>query len=62
MQRVALAAAALLFSVGLASAEGTAVNANQLKWAEAPPVLPKGAQVAVISGNPMGERPVRNPP
>ena len=28
------------------------VNAKDLKWGAAPPVLPKGAQIAVISGDP----------
>ena len=28
-------------------------NPNTLKWAAVPPVLPKGAQVAVLSGDPM---------
>jgi anti-sigma factor ChrR (cupin superfamily) len=28
------------------------MNAKDLKWGPAPPVLPKGAQVAVVSGDP----------
>jgi quercetin dioxygenase-like cupin family protein len=31
------------------------VNASQLKWAPAPDFLPKGAQVAVLSGDPSKE-------
>lgn len=31
---------------------GTEINARQLKWGPAPPVLPKGASLAVVSGDP----------
>jgi quercetin dioxygenase-like cupin family protein len=43
-----------LAGIGTAAAQGMAapVNADQLKWAPAPPVLPKGAQMAVVSGDP----------
>jgi len=35
-----------------AVADGAPVNADALKWAEAPSILPKGAQFAVVSGDP----------
>jgi quercetin dioxygenase-like cupin family protein len=51
-------AAALLFAM-LAGAQDkpaasthVAVDAAQVQWGEAPPVLNKGAQLAVLSGNP----------
>jgi quercetin dioxygenase-like cupin family protein len=34
------------------SEHGKAVNADTLKWGPAPPSLPKGAQAAVLSGDP----------
>jgi hypothetical protein len=33
-------------------ADDMPVNANGLTWGPAPPVLPKGAQLAVLSGDP----------
>ena len=33
------------------------VQANDIKWAAAPPALPKGAQIAVLSGDPGKEGP-----
>lgn len=35
-----------------AQAAHTVVSAEQLAWSEAPPVLPKGVRLAVLSGNP----------
>ncbi len=35
----------------------TVVEANGIKWAAAPPSLPKGAQIAVLSGDPGKEGP-----
>ncbi|HEY1391869.1 MAG TPA: cupin domain-containing protein [Methylibium sp.] len=32
--------------------EATMLNANQLKWSDAPPALPKGAKFTVLSGDP----------
>ena len=32
-------------------------NAKDLKWGPAPPVLPKGAQIAVVSGDPFKDGP-----
>jgi hypothetical protein len=34
-------------------------NAKDLKWGPAPPVLPKGAQIAVVSGDPFKDEPWR---
>jgi quercetin dioxygenase-like cupin family protein len=42
---------AALFAL-LPSATSSQVNPNQLKWGPAPPGLPRGAQLAVLSGNP----------
>lgn len=39
-------------SAALAQSMPKPVNATDLQWGPAPPVLPKGAQLAVISGNP----------
>lgn len=33
----------------------TALSPGDLKWMPAPPVLPKGVQIAVLSGNPFAE-------
>lgn len=33
------------------------VNTSQLKWGPAPDALPKGAQIAVLSGNPTADNP-----
>ena len=55
--RSTIFAASLLFAFsGAAFAEepmgGHAMTPDQLQWAPAPPVLPKGAQAAVLSGDP----------
>ena len=42
----------LLAGTSLAHAQGMAVNSDQIKWGPVPPVLPPGAQIAVISGDP----------
>jgi ChrR Cupin-like domain len=34
------------------------VPANQVKWGPAPPILPAGAQIAVLEGNPSEKGPV----
>ena len=51
MRRIAfiLALAALMSSACLA--DNMPVNADGLKWGPAPPVLPKGAQIAVLYGD-----------
>src|ERR1043165_3801375 len=33
------------------------LNASQIKWEPAPPVLPKGAEIAVLSGDPSKDGP-----
>ncbi len=35
--------------------QAVTINAADLKWGDAPPVFPKGAQVAVLHGNPFGK-------
>ena len=35
-----------------AGGRATFVDASQMKWGEAPPVLPKGAQLTVLQGDP----------
>ena len=51
MVSVALAIAA--FPAAAADAPGSMyMNAGELKWGEAPPNLPKGAKIAVLSGDP----------
>src|SRR5689334_18700435 len=52
-----LLAAALPLVAGAAKPESVTVNAADLKWADAPPDLPKGAQVAVLYGDPMKKGP-----
>jgi mannose-6-phosphate isomerase-like protein (cupin superfamily) len=32
--------------------EAVTINANEIKWGDAPPDLPKGAQIAVLFGDP----------
>jgi hypothetical protein len=34
------------------AADSTVVNPEDIKWGDAPPVLPKGAKVAVLNGDP----------
>jgi quercetin dioxygenase-like cupin family protein len=43
-----------ILSTASAAAEtmNAPVNADDIKWGDAPPVLPKGAQMAVVSGDP----------
>ena len=48
---VGLAIVALPFGA-LAQEQHTMVQPNAVKWAAAPPALPKGAQIAVLSGDP----------
>jgi quercetin dioxygenase-like cupin family protein len=50
-------------AIGLAPAAHAAemaapVQASEIKWGPAPPVLPAGAQIAVLSGDPAGTGPV----
>ena len=43
---------ATALALGLAGAAQAQMNASDLKWGPAPPVFPKGAQMAVLSGDP----------
>src|ERR1051325_8250925 len=43
--------AALLASAALGASE-TFTNTRDVKWGDAPPVLPKGAKIAVLNGDP----------
>jgi quercetin dioxygenase-like cupin family protein len=49
------ALAALLPLSAMAEDAHTVVQANGVKWAAAPPSLPKGAQIAVLYGDPSKE-------
>jgi quercetin dioxygenase-like cupin family protein len=51
-----LAAGSLLFAQQPASEAGKMVFSNlaDAKWMDAPPMLPKGAKIDVLAGNPMG--------
>jgi quercetin dioxygenase-like cupin family protein len=44
-------------SVSPAPPEAIFINAAELKWGEAPPDLPKGAQIAVLLGDPAKKGP-----
>lgn len=52
MARLMLAAGTFLAMATAAMAEGGALNADGLRWGKVPPVFPKGAQLAVVSGDP----------
>ncbi|HKW52090.1 MAG TPA: cupin domain-containing protein [Stellaceae bacterium] len=54
MLKPALAVTLLLAGTAIALADDMSapVNADKIKWGPAPPVLPPGAQFAVISGDP----------
>lgn len=52
MGRVLLAAAALLTTIAGNSPGLAQMNPSDLKWGPAPPSLPAGAQLAVLSGDP----------
>jgi len=53
LRQAALAAAmASLALPALAMDEMVIVNKENLKWGDAPPVIPKGAKIAVLSGDP----------
>ena len=40
-----------------AKADALSINADEVKWGEAPPDLPKGAQMAVLHGDPSKKAP-----
>lgn len=56
MRSLMLTTALLLAATGTVIAQdqkaGHAMTADQLRWEAAPPVLPKGAQITVLSGDP----------
>jgi quercetin dioxygenase-like cupin family protein len=53
MNRASLSLAALLLSADVALADDmVVVHPGTLKWGDAPSVLPKGAQLVVITGDP----------
>jgi hypothetical protein len=55
MLRTALTAGVIALSAGAASAQVkhvNPVNPGELKWGPAPAIFPKGAQMAVLSGDP----------
>jgi quercetin dioxygenase-like cupin family protein len=56
--RVAVIAAAMLIAAAPAFAQSKmdmVTGNSQVKWSPAPPSLPKGAMIAVLSGDPMGK-------
>jgi hypothetical protein len=53
----ALALLALLPAPGVAADDHPVVSPDQLKWGPAPPAFPKGAEFAVVSGDPSKEGP-----
>ena len=57
MLRLALSVGVALLSGAVAMAEGMVLNADALKWGDAPPNVPKGAKLAVVSGDPGGRGP-----
>ena len=51
--RCALGVAGVMMLLpGVADADMTMIRPNAIKWADAPPVLPKGAKIAVLMGDP----------
>jgi hypothetical protein len=58
--RMTIATALLLAALpaaAFAADDHMGVQASALKWGPAPPGLPPGARVAVVSGNPVGDGP-----
>jgi hypothetical protein len=58
--RLASLALGLTFTAGLVFAQSThvVVPADKVQWGPAPPVLPAGAQIAILEGNPAERGPV----
>jgi len=58
--RLAILAVGLLFTSVPAFAQSThlVVPADKVQWGPAPPVLPAGAQIAILEGNPSEKGPV----
>ena len=57
MNKIAVACCLLTLGVTFASADTMPMNASSLEWGPAPSVFPKGAQVAVLSGDPFKDGP-----
>lgn len=55
MIRSMILAGSILALISPAFAEGAMVAADSVKWEPAPPVLPPGAQAAMISGDPSSD-------
>ena len=53
----ALAIVAVLPQTGIAADQKAALSADSLKWSAAPPMLPKGAEMAVLAGDPSKAEP-----
>ena len=51
---VSLAFSTIAAAAGNPSAGQVLINAKSIKWSPAPPALPKGAQIAVLHGDPTG--------
>jgi hypothetical protein len=51
-QAPAVRAAEQKKSTSTAKSQAVSITPDELKWGDAPPVLPKGAQVAVLHGDP----------
>ena len=50
--KAGLAIIVLVTTTAIAADQHVMVQPDDLKWASAPPVLPKGAQIAVLYGDP----------
>ena len=58
MLRLALGLLALSFTASIGLADDMKIaTPDSLKWGPAPPALPKGAQLAVLAGDPTGQGP-----
>jgi quercetin dioxygenase-like cupin family protein len=55
MIRSTILAGSILALISPAFAEGGIVPADAVKWEPAPPILPPGAQAAIISGDPSSD-------
>jgi quercetin dioxygenase-like cupin family protein len=55
MLKLTLSAMVLVLSASAALAQARAVNPDGIKWGPAPPNLPKGAELAVVTGDPAGK-------
>ncbi len=58
VQFSAVAVAVGLTAAGLAAEHHIVVPPDHVQWQQAPPVLPAGAQIAVLEGNPAEKGPV----